>query len=160
MAAREIAGGERLVAADVATVELPTAAIPDKILTSADQAIGRIASAGVARGQVLTQLSVVSGTGQAASGSVIMTITLADTAVLSLVRAGDRVDLIALSGQTGRAGVVAASVRVVALPSSGSSGPLGLAGGGGSWILVEVPVDAMTQLIEAMSVAKLTLALH
>ncbi|MBK9158268.1 MAG: hypothetical protein IPM11_09170 [Micropruina sp.] len=157
VAVRELPGGSRVAVDDVRRVDLPVAALPERPVRDPAVVVGRLLVAGVTRNQVLTEPSIVSGTGQADSGSVIVPLTLADTAVMALLRPGDLIDVLAVSGQSGKAGVVVEGARVIATPPQQSGV---LASSSGAWILVQVPQSATTALVEAMSSARLTVALH
>jgi pilus assembly protein CpaB len=158
VAARDVAGGQRLTNDDVTMAALPLSAVPDRAVVESSRVVGRIAVAGMTRHQVLTEPSVVTGTGQAQGGTVIMPMTLTDTAVLSVLRPGDLIDVVSVNGQTGKAVMVVSGARVVATPPQESGGFGGVSSTG--WVLIQVPDTSTTAVVEAMSSGRLTVALH
>lgn len=158
---REIPAGTQLSASDVARVERTAATLADGSLTDVQQAIGRFTVTGLSRNTVLTPSLIVSGAGKAPPGMVLLPINLSDPRAVDLLHVGDRVDVLSLSGQAGKTGVVAANVRVAVVPTSSSSGGLtaGLDNRTG-WMVIEIPSEAVVRVSEAAATSKLTVALH
>jgi Flp pilus assembly protein CpaB len=114
-AARPIAAGASLVAADLTIVRVPAPAVPTGALTTSDAAVGMTVAGPLARGELLTPTRHI-GPGlldAVAPGSVAAPVRVADPAAASLVRHGDRVDLLAVPADGGRSVVVAADVLVL-----------------------------------------------
>jgi pilus assembly protein CpaB len=119
VAARDLAGGVVLGPRDVVTRLFPGQAVPAGILT---RAVGRTLSGPVRRGEPLTDSRVRSGglfDGHDPA-MVAVPVRLADAAVARLLRAGDRVDVLAARAEGPLpARTVAAAVPVIAVPKPG-----------------------------------------
>lgn len=117
-AAREVPAGTRLRTADLTTVELPAGASPAGTADSVSALVGRVVVTPVRRGEPLTDARLL-GPSQLDIDEVAAPVRVAEPAVPLLVRAGDRIDVLAASPQGGeRAAVVASRVRVLALPTA------------------------------------------
>lgn len=144
VAARPIEGGGTLAAGDLTTLELPRAAVPEGALTELDQAIGEAVIARVPARAVLTASSLASSERLVAPGRVALPITLADSAPLSLVRPGDRIELLG-PGDSGAVEVLVSGARVIAIPQLDA----GLLGGDAPVILVDVARAEAARLVAA-----------
>jgi len=120
-AARDLAAGTALSAADVTRVQLPAGVAPTGAL-ALEAYEGRRTAGAVRAGEPLTDVRLV-GPGLLAGleddGLVAVPVRLADPASTALVRPGDRVDVLAASSSPGgppAASVVAAAVQVLAVP--------------------------------------------
>lgn len=127
-AARDLASGRSLTAADVRTVRLDEGTAPRAALTSTSQAVGRRLAGAVRRGELLTDRRVL-GPGPLAGradGSVLTTIRLGDADGLGAVRVGDAVDVVAVDPERRDAArVVARGLEVLATRESpGTDGAL------------------------------------
>ena len=132
-AARDLPAGATLTGTDVHTVALPAAAVPAGAITATALAIGRTISGAVRRDEPLTDVRLADGLlSTPAPGMVATPVRLADPEAAELLQPGQHVDVLAASTSTqpqasqAVAAVVAAGVRVVAIPS-GTSGPNGTA---------------------------------
>ncbi|MCU1691391.1 MAG: hypothetical protein JWM64_482 [Frankiales bacterium] len=119
-AARDLPAGAVLVAADVVRLELPARARPEGAL--ADGPVDGLRLAGpVRRGEALTDVRLLGAglLGQAGDGLVASPVRLADPAGAALVRAGDRVDVLAAApdGGAALAPTAASDVLVLAVPA-------------------------------------------
>jgi Flp pilus assembly protein CpaB len=129
-AARDLPGGTTLRGGDVGVVALPAAAVPDGVVrrdTDSRVLTGRILAGPVRRGEPLTDARLV-GTGLLdgySPGIVATPVRIADAGAVRLLRAGDRVDVLAAAGgpvddvlpvPAGRARTVVSSVPVIAVP--------------------------------------------
>lgn len=119
-AARDLVAGAVVTEADLVQVGLPTALVPSGALTDASLAVGRLLAGPVRRGEPLTDVRVVGSAllDQADRGTVATPVRLADPAAATLLRAGDRVDVLAARADVPVAVVVAADVEVLAVPSA------------------------------------------
>jgi pilus assembly protein CpaB len=128
VAARDLAAGTELAAADLRTVSMPVALVPAGASRRAAGLIGRTAAGPVRRGEALTDARVV-GPGLVAGlrpgESAAVPVRLADPDAAALVRAGDRVDVLGTpvdpdGGQATAGGTVevASAVRVLAVLGS------------------------------------------
>lgn len=164
-------GGSVLTAEQVSLTRVPAELVPEGALTDVSAAVGRSLRAPVPRGQLLTDLSVVTASRSVRAGRVVAPLRLADADVAALLTVGDTVDVVAADGEARKAAVVASAVRVVGLPSapdpSGDGGALshaGPAGGssasGGALVLVEVDRITATLLAQAAVTATLSVVLR
>lgn len=135
LASRDLDSGMRIRATDVRETSLPRAAVPDGAAVDPGDVIGRTTSGALRRGEVLTDRRTVragplDGFGQ---GRVLAVVRVTDPSVLALLRAGDRVDVIAVSGDddSPKASRVARNAVVVTVPRQRSAfsdgAPVGLA---------------------------------
>jgi Flp pilus assembly protein CpaB len=114
VAARDLPAGTVLAAADLATRDLPTGTFPAGL--AVDPA-GRVLAAPVSRGEPLTSVRLVGPALAAADpGRVVLPVRLSDAGVAALLRPGDEVDLLATDPGTGATELLAAGVRVMAVP--------------------------------------------
>ncbi|MET9023372.1 Flp pilus assembly protein CpaB [Actinopolymorpha sp. NPDC004070] len=195
-AARDLPGGAPISPGDLREVALPPHVVPAGVLRPGDPRAGRPAGRGavlagpVRAGEPLTDarvlgpdlLAQVRSTAQVVAAPV----RVADPGSLALVRPGDRIDLLAAETDVDQAArparVVAAHVRVLALPGSvgagadGSDGadgsvgggPLGGLGAGGSvdaggeggLVVVAVPAETAAELARAAVTSRISLVLR
>jgi Flp pilus assembly protein CpaB len=125
VAARDLAAGTELAAADLRIVSMPVGIVPSGSSPRAAGLIGRIAAAAIRRGEALTDARVVgpgltAGLGPGESAAV--PVRIADPDAAALVRVGDRVDVlgtpVAPDGTQATASetvTVASAVRVLAV---------------------------------------------
>ena len=135
IAARDLPAGRELQPADLLEQRRPRAYAPSGSASAAALVGGRL-SGPVAAGEVLTTTRVA-GAGLLAGrpdDEVAVHVPLADPGALAMVRAGDRVDVLAGTGQTVAASVLVLAVRGAdagtSLSSGGVGGSLGADGGG------------------------------
>ena len=132
VAARDLPAGHDVAAADVTTVQVPAGALPDGALT-ADDTVGATLAAPLRRGEPVTDARVA-GPGLlvgAAPGTLALPVPVVGPPPASLVRAGDRVSVLAGSraddlGVDGgnRGEVLVPSAVVLAVPRSRADGLL------------------------------------
>jgi Flp pilus assembly protein CpaB len=139
VARHDLTPGTAITDADVATEPRPVTGLPADVLTSPAGAVNRTVAFPVRSGEPVSARHVVGAGLLAASGpgTVAATVTLADPAAVSLVQAGDLVDVIAATAaSTGDGGattaaassVVASRVRVLVSPGAGATSSGGLLG--------------------------------
>ncbi|WP_125776193.1 SAF domain-containing protein [Antribacter gilvus] len=104
--ARPVVAGQELVPDDVAVRPVARELVPPGSLTSVADAVGRVAVARLPAGVPMhAALAVEQGIGaHAPPGTVVVPVRLADPAVSGLLRAGDRVDLVAVDDGFGTDG--------------------------------------------------------
>jgi pilus assembly protein CpaB len=162
VADRQLSGGRQLTDSDLTLRNLPASAVPRDAITDPAAVVGRTLVAPLTRGSVLTELSILGDRPTVADGSVIAPVRISDATVISLLRVGDRVDIVAADPESGKhARVIAQGVRVVTIPRSISGGG-GLDPGGTdpqSLVLVEVSSDQAIDLAEAAAGSQLSLLL-
>ena len=131
---RDLDSGARLRASDVRATTLPRVVVPGGAATDVRDVVGRTTSGALRRGEVLTDRRTVragplDGFGP---GRVLAVVQVTDPTVLALLRPGDRVDVVAVSGDDSpKASRVARGAIVVAVPRQRSTfsdgAPVGLA---------------------------------
>jgi len=134
VASRDVDSGARLRAADVRATDLPHAAVPVGAAVNTRDVIGRTTSGALRRGEVLTDRRTVRAGPLDGFGSdrVLSVVRVTDPSVLALLRPGDRVDVVAVSGDDSpKASRVARGATVVTVPRQRSTfsdgAPIGLA---------------------------------
>jgi len=180
-AAHDLTAGQPIGAGDIATVELPPPAVPDGVFASGDSPVGQILAGPVRRGEALTDRrfvgpSLLAGFGE---GFVAVPVRLADPGVLAVLRPGDLVDVLAArptgdptladsptvpdqASSPGFAAVVAAGVRVIAVPAAGASvedslGPTStVLGGEGALVILATTPQAAQRLAAAAVTSSLS----
>jgi Flp pilus assembly protein CpaB len=146
VAAGDLQGGSVLSERDVRLAQVPAGSAPEGVATAAEEVVGRVLAAPLRAGEPVTDVRLV-GPGLLAGypGAVLAPVRVADAGAVGLLDVGDVVDVVATSPETGRAGVVARRVPVVALPRTAATG----AGAGPelqSGRLVVLAVDERTAL--------------
>lgn len=161
-AASDLTAGATLSGSEVAHVALRPRAVPDGALRPGTDITGRVLAGPMRAGEPLTDAAFAQPALLADSDAVAAPVRIADGGVARLLQAGDRVDVLAAStrGETlGRpARVVAAGVRVVAIPRRGG-GTARVAGQGTLIVVAATPEDA-AQLAGAAVTSRLTVTLR
>jgi Flp pilus assembly protein CpaB len=119
VAARDLAGGAVLGSRDVTVRLFPARAVPAGVV---GRATGRTLSGPVRRGEPLTDARLRSGglLDSRDPAAVAAPVRLADAAVVRLLHAGDRVDVLAARGEGPLpARTVASAVSVISVPRPG-----------------------------------------
>lgn len=151
VASRLVAAGSTVTDSDVKLARMPPQAVPEGVITQAQDAVGKVAGTGIRAGQILTDLTLVGGT--ETDGTVVLSVRLDNPELASLAPPGTRVTLYS----TTSAQPVASHVRVVAVPTV-SSGNV-LSGSSATVLLVRVTADEAGAITMAMSSSTLTLAI-
>lgn len=164
VASGDLAPGAHLESADLRLVAWPTALVPPGALTSLEAAAGRTLASAVGEGEALTALRFVGpalATTLRTDGRIAAPVRLADAQAATLLRPGDRLDLVAASAGgadpiDGTAGgsyarVVAAGAVVITVPSvdRGRSVIAGSPSSGGALVVVAVTRTEALMLAEA-----------
>lgn len=115
VAARDLPAGAVLAPDDLAAVRLPPGAVPDGVAVSP---VGRTLASPVRRGEPVTDVRLVGPDLTATQpGLVAVPVRFTDAAMAGLLRAGDRLQLLATDPSSGRTTSVADGVVVLALPA-------------------------------------------
>ncbi len=115
VAARDLPAGTTLGSDDVVTTLFAAGTSPAGLVRDA---VGRVLAAPVRAGEPVTDVRLVGAALAAAyPDAVAVPVRLPDAAMASLLRVGDRIDLVAADPQGSTAHVVASDVIVVALPA-------------------------------------------
>ena len=157
VAAADLPAGTTLTPDDLRVVRLPGDAIPDGVAATSETLVRRVLAGGVRRGEPLSDARLV-GTGLTSLlpvGQVAAPVRLADLAVAALVRAGDRVDVLATVSGAGTADRVASAALVLAAPAQdgGEDHP------GAGLLLLAVEPETAARLAAASAGATLTVSL-
>jgi Flp pilus assembly protein CpaB len=163
VAARDLAPGAALTADDVRVQPRPAATAPDSAATGLDTVVGATLAGPTRRGEVLTDVRLLSPRlAEAAAGpdARLVALPLADPALLDLVRVGDVVDVVAApqSADAAEQARVLTTGAVVVLVSGEQKG---LAARSGSRVvLVALPAAAARAVAGAALAQSVTLTLH
>lgn len=157
VAGRDLPAGTVLAAADLTRVRVPPGAVPAGL---SERPAGRVLAAAVRRGEPITDARLVGPdltTGH--PGLVAVPVRLPDAAMASLLRVGDRVELLATDPQDGNTTVTAADALVLALPAAGAAAESPVTpedpenavttGGGGRLVVVGVTENLVTRVAGA-----------
>ena len=120
-ATHDLVPGRPLTTADLTTVALT--ALPDGALTTVGDVVGRAVAGPVRAGEALTDVRLLGSGLVRTPGLVATPVRLADPATASLLRAGDRVDVLAAptDGSVAEAVTVAAGLEVLSVPAADNS---------------------------------------
>jgi pilus assembly protein CpaB len=117
VAARDLPGGTTVRGSDLRVEQLPVDAMPLGSTPDAAPLIGRVLAAPLREGEPVTDVRVVApGLLDGFPGLVAVPVRVADPATVDLLAAGDRVDVVAASPDSGRAEVVVPDAQVAAVP--------------------------------------------
>ena len=168
VAATDLPAGRSLTAADLVVARLPDDAVPDGVAAAPAPLTGSVLAAPVRRGEPVTDVRLVGPRlwAQVPAGQVAAPVRLADLAVVGLLRAGDRVDVLATgspdvdagAGAADGAQVVAADALVLTATGPDDDGPATAAADGGLLVLAVDPGTA-ARLAAAAAGATLTVTL-
>ncbi|MBA3020225.1 SAF domain-containing protein [Propionicimonas sp.] len=158
VAARSIPGGTTLSATDLSIVWLPAAVTAEGAFNSIDPLIGQEVTAPISKRSPVTAATLLSGGAEVAPGKVALPIRFGDASATTILKVGCHLDVLGpASGQSGFS-VVAADVRVIAIPNSEQSGTI--AGRGGELVLIEVDQSQAAAIAAAASATELSYALR
>jgi pilus assembly protein CpaB len=156
VAARDLPPGTVLAAADLRVAAYSPGLVPAGASSRATGLTGRVLASGLRAGEPVTDVRLVGGglTRLLAPGQVAAPVRPEDLAVTALVRAGDRVDVLASSPGADKADVVAERALVLATPRAGTGSAAADADSAGLLLLA---VDAGTAARLAAAAADDTL---
>jgi pilus assembly protein CpaB len=104
--ARPLLVGAEVTATDVRVTQVPAGSVPDGAHTTTAEVVGKTLAIGVPPGLVLVDALLAGGAPEGPSGTVVVPVRFGDSVAGSLLRAGDRVDVIGSAGTlSGVAGV-------------------------------------------------------
>ena len=158
VAARSIPAGTKVASADLSTARLPPALVPEGAFTDADAVIGRTLVIAVPERSVLTPANLLESRSLVAAGKVALPVRFAEATAVPLLRVGAHIDVLGAKADGADYGVVAADVRVVALPVVSDGGVLG--GSQAALVLVEVDSSQAASIAAAASVSAVSFALR
>lgn len=168
-AARDLPAGVAVAEGDLTTVALATNVVPSGALAASAEVVGRSLTGPVRRGEPITDVRLLgpslldglAGTSSAQPGGLVATaVRVADAESVSLVRAGDRVDLLAtpvgLGTEVGETRTVAAEVVVLAVPAAAD----GSAATGGALVVVAATEEQAADLAGAAVTSRIAVTLR
>lgn len=120
VALRSIPAGATITADDVTTRAVPPGLVPAQPLTSVDAAIGDTAAVALEAGTIVGR-SFLLDAAPVPAGMRLVPVRLPDADLARLLRTGDRVSVVAPDA-TGTIKIVAAGLRVAAIPRPAESG--------------------------------------
>jgi Flp pilus assembly protein CpaB len=137
VAARDLAAGAALTLADLRSAALPPGAVPEGALRPGAAVLGRLVAGPVRRGEPLTDVRVLGPALLAAAARgpdvVAVPVRFADAGAVTLLRPGDRVDVLAAPPATSAlAGMPVAPGMAGAPGAAGTPGVQGPSGDAGS----------------------------
>ena len=160
VAARDLAPGIELNAADLRLENLAAATVPDGSQSDLDALVGSTLAGPARRGEVLTDVRLLGPRlAESAAGpdARIVPLHLADTALLDLIRPGDVVDVLAAASTDDADPQVVATDAVVVLVSEKQKGP---GNSGDRVVLVALPAHAANHVAGAALVETVTVTFH
>lgn len=166
VAARDLAAGTTLSAADLVPAQLPPETVPEASFPSTPGLLGRQLAGPMRRGQILTDASLL-GEGLlvgAPPGSQAVPVRLADPATVRLVARGQMVNVV-LSSTSGAADAASNELLAQSVPvlwtagTAQSSSPLLPAQDSEGLIVVAAPPEAALKLAGASARGKIFLVL-
>lgn len=160
---RDLAPGTELTADDVQVETRPTSSLPDGSHTDAALVIGTTLAGPARRGEVVTDVRLLGprlAESTAGPDARIVPLSLADAALVDLVRPGDVVDIVAAptSADAESSARLIATDAVVVLVSAKENGTV--RGGAGRVVLVALPAAAAKTVAGTALVQAITLTLH
>jgi Flp pilus assembly protein CpaB len=148
-AARDLPSGTVLRGGDLRPVEFQPASVPSGTL-AADELVGRTTAGPMRAGEPVTDVRLVRGSLlDGYPGRVLAPVRVADGDSVRLLRAGDRIDLLAADPEGKVAEVVAEAVPVVSVPEDEGAADGGLPDGGGALVLVAVDHSTAGRLAQS-----------
>jgi pilus assembly protein CpaB len=160
VAARDLAPGTLLTTADLTVARYPPDLVAESTAGEPADLLGRVLAAPLRNREPVTDVRLV-GAGLTATlpaGEVAAPVRLADLAVASLVRAGDRVDVLATAPDATEAELIAERALVLVASSADPDDAAGDAATAGL-LLLAVDEETAAQLAAASSRATLTASL-
>ncbi|MQA06223.1 MAG: Flp pilus assembly protein CpaB [Streptosporangiales bacterium] len=162
VAAKDLAAGARLHAADLDVRALPAAAVPAAARTDTAQLVGQVLAGPIRKGESFTDVRLVGASSVAGygKGTVGTPVRIADPGVAALLHPGSVIDVLAVPTAggleaTGPAKVVASKVRVLAVPETSNTDS-----GNGTLIVVAATQTQAKQLTRNAADTRLSITLH
>jgi Flp pilus assembly protein CpaB len=158
VAVTDLPAGTVLASGDLRVARLPPDVTPAGASAEPETLVGQQLAAGVRAGESITDARLVGPglTAQLSEGQVAAPVRLADLAIASLVRTGDRVDVLATPAESAAAEVVAASALVLA---GARAGPESIDDTSAGLLVIAVDAATATRLAAAATTSTLTVSL-
>lgn len=161
VAGRDLVPGTQLTTADVVVEKRAAETIPDGAVADLEATAGATLAGPVRRGEMLTDVRLLSprlAEATAGPDARIVPLTLADAAVLDLLRPGDVIDVVAAAPDADTKASLIATGAIVVLVSAETTGLIG--GGGNRVVLVALPAAAARTVAAAALVDAIGVTLH
>jgi Flp pilus assembly protein CpaB len=161
-AGRDLPGGAVLAAGDLRTVPLPAAVVPAGALPAGTPVEGRQLAGPIRRGEPLTDVRLLGRALLRAGppGWVAVPVRIADAGSVALLRAGDRVDVLATATGAAETGDAAGAVRRVAVAAPVLAVPTPGEGGEGALVVLAASPDGAAALASAAVTSRLSVTLR
>jgi len=154
VAAHEIPGGSTLAATDLMVVEVPAALVADGAFSDLSALTGGQVVATVPARRQLTAADLLDAHSLVGAGKVAVPARFGDADAVAILKVGSELDVLGQRSSGATVSVVAAGVRVVAMPGADGGGVLGSASGAGL-VLVEADQAQAEAILTAASVGAL-----
>jgi Flp pilus assembly protein CpaB len=155
--AREIGAGTALVAADLTTVAVPSAAAPAEARRAPAELVGRTVALALPAGTPVVP-GLLAGTLHGPDGTVVAVVRLMDPALVALLSPGDRLDVLGTDDLGGPGTVLAR--RALVLPQQTGTGTaadvLGCTGEQNATVVLAVDPGEVAALSGAVGSGSLT----
>lgn len=149
VADRDLAAGTVVGAGDLAEVRAPEALVPSGVLP-AEEVVGRTLTGPVRAGEPVTDVRVVRDSLLAGyPGRVAVPVRVGDAEAAALLRAGDRIDLLAARPEGDAAAVLARDVPVLAVPRPDPEAPFSEQGTAGGLVIVAISDETAARVAHA-----------
>jgi Flp pilus assembly protein CpaB len=158
VALRDLDGGSVVEPAALQVVRVPPGVVPAGAFTDPTGPAGRTVVVDVPARAVLTSAVLLDSAARAGPGRVALPVRFGEAAAVALLDVGSRIDVLGPDASGAGYGVVAADVRVLALPRAGEDGLL--TGSGSSLVLLEVTAAQAAAVTAAGSVSAVGFALR
>lgn len=158
VARRLIPAGATISESDLSVTRSPPHLVPEHSLQEPVEAVGHQAVGEIPARRALVASDLLGVDGQLASGRMGLPVRFSDEAMVGLLHTGSRIDILGAEGATGNHQVIAADVRVIAVPQSDEGGLLGSRGP--DLVLVEVTPAQATAITSASGLSGLSFALR
>jgi len=158
VAARSIAGGSVLSASDLRVIRVPAEARPDDAFAQIAEVVGRQALRDVSARDLVQDSDLLNGELTSAPGMVKLPVHFSDSGAVSLLQAGQHIDIFGPDGTSGGFRLVASNITVLTVPHNEPSVPL--SSGGAELVVIEVTAEQAADIAAADSIASLSFALR
>lgn len=162
VASRDLPAGLTLEAADLTSRVIPGDLLPSGALKPGAAILGRTITSAARKGEVITDARILSpGLLSGATGLVVAPVRLTDASTVALLRAGDRVDVLAATNADEASSVttIVSSALVLAVPikrPASSGGESDVTSGEGSLVVLAVKPEVASLLAKAALTAHLS----
>ena len=154
VAAHELVGGSTIAAIDLEVLAFPADAVADGAFSDPSRVVGGEVVATVPARRPLTTADLLDAHSLVGQGKVAVPVRFADADTVSILHVGSRIDVLGQRTSDAAVSVVAAEVRVVAIPGADKGGVLGSSSGGGL-VLVEADANQAAGILTAGTVGTL-----